>query len=718
MSNEPDDIGAAILQFDRAAVADKVATAQLQAEQIRAAFPLAEWPQLTLERYALGTPDSKSSFCYALEFGSRELGSISGGSARKLIMYARKDGTGYYFDSAYADPEEAWQALRSGFLKAFDLARQGRMEEVDEVDALRSGPVITAKALFVYFPDQLLPIFSQEHLRHFVERLTGEAARGLPPLTANRRLLNWVQERPELAGWHPIEVMYLLYEWGDPRSAPAVVKIAPGEGARLWPECRDGGFICVGWDEVGDLAEFASEEELRAAFAAHNPYNGNQGTVNAKARELWKLRQLQPGDLVVANEGQSKVLAVGTVVTPGYAWRPERAGYKHTVAVSWDESYARTLPEPVKRWGVVTVADVPGPLWRKITGPLEGGPQATVGQAQRGDSALPPTTLDPQLQAIADALQRKGQVVLFGPPGTGKTYTALRFALSWLADNRSDVDPLVEYGSSAFRQTVASLSAADASQQIGQLTQVTFHPSYGYEDFIEGFKPVAAPDGGLNLRLVDGIFKRVCRAASADPKRRYLVLIDEINRGNIPKILGELITLLEVDKRGLAVRLPQSGESFAVPPNVHLLGTMNTADRSIRLLDAALRRRFVFLELAPDAEVLEGAYVGKLHLAELLTGLNSRIRTELGRERQVGHAFLLRDSQPIASEEDFAAVIRGEVVPLLQEYAYDDYAMLARLLGQQAVDETRQRLRELTDVDLVDALYTEFQTAPIDTSLP
>jgi 5-methylcytosine-specific restriction protein B len=552
------------------------------------------------------------------------------------------------------------------------------------------------------------------------------------------------------------------------------------------------------------------------------------------------------------------VLAVGTVVAPGYVWRPERSEYKHTVTVSWDESYGRTLPEPVKRWAVTTVADVPGTLWRKITGPRETvlGSVATSGPGPHGDSALPPAAVDPQLQAVADALERKGQVVLFGPPGTGKTYTALRFALWWLASDRSDVDPLVEYGSAAFRQAVASLSAAgldaaawwmvanpaewswqrmfadgqvtfragriaknytrirpgdvvfcyeaspvrrivgfaqvtdvdphrvepvglralsqvpngptwfDMSQdpqlagsepvanrsqgtlfaltgqeaarlleltgatdetmsaalgavrQVGQLTLVPFHPSYGYEDFIEGFKPVPAPGGGLNLRLLDGVFKRVCRAALAEPNRRHLVLIDEINRGNIPKILGELITLLEVDKRGLAARLPQSGESFTVPPNVHLLGTMNTADRSIRLLDAALRRRFAFLELAPDAEVLEGAYVGKPHLAELLTGLNARIRAELGRERQVGHAFLLRDSQPVASEEDFAAVIRGEVVPLLQEYAYDDYAMLTRPLGQRAIDATRRRLRELTDMDLVDALYNEFQAAPFDAALP
>ncbi len=166
------------------------------------------------------------------------------------------------------------------------------------------------------------------------------------------------------------------------------------------------------------------------------------------------------------------------------------------------------------------------------------------------------------------------------------------------------------------------------------------------------------------------------------------------------------------------MRLPQSGQLFTVPRNVYVLGTMNTADRSIRLLDAALRRRFAFRELLPDTEPLEGAYVGKLHLADLLTNLNSRVRAEVGRERQIGQAFLLREGQPLATDEELAATIREDIIPLLQEYAYDDYSMLTRILGSLVVDETQQCIRQLADADLVDALYAELQTTPSAETLP
>ncbi|GAA0904572.1 hypothetical protein GCM10009558_004340 [Virgisporangium aurantiacum] len=854
-SNVQANLDEAVGLFDRGAVASRVAGADGHAKEIRTLFPLADWPALAVERYALGPPDSKASFCYRLEYGSAELGSIRGRNSRKLIIYARQDGSGWFYDQqAYATHEEAWTAVREGFVRAFALAAEGRVDAVDDIAALRSGPAVTAKAVFVYHPDQLLPIYSQAHLRHFLYRMTGDNHATLSPLTANRRLLDLLRGTGRFDGWHPIEIMNFLYWWADPRAAPAVVKIAPGEAARLWPECRDGGFICVGWDEVGDLSAYASEEEFRAAFAERFPYNGNQSAVTRKAREVWRLASLEPGDRVVANDGITKVLAVGTVVEPGYVWRPERSEFKHTVSVDWDESYARTLAEPVKRWGVTTVAEVPATVWRAITG--EQPVIAQPGVEAESTAAAPRAAEDQQLQALAAALDRKGQVVLYGPPGTGKTYTALRFAVWWLGQDRADLDPLARFGTDAFSAAVTALSSPPAgsaawwmvanpaewsweqmfadgsvdyrfgriarnfaqirpgdvvfcyesqpvqrvvgiarvldvtpasanpvrltplarvgdgptwaqlrdnpvlaasepvvnrsqgtlfaltaeeatelaglvdgvggqvttalshSSDVGQLTQVTFHPSYGYEDFIEGFKPVAATGGGLNLRLVDGIFKRVCHTAATDPARPYLVVIDEINRGNLPKILGELLTLLEEDKRGFTVRLPQSREIFAVPRNVYVLGTMNTADRSIRLLDAALRRRFAFHELLPDREPLEGAFVGKLHLADLLTALNTRIRREVGRERQVGHAFFLRHGQPVATEEEFGAAFRGDVLPLLQEYAADDYGLLVRLLGQALIDEGEQRLRDLPDGDLVDALYTELRASPDAQPLP
>jgi 5-methylcytosine-specific restriction protein B len=232
---------------------------------------------------------------------------------------------------------------------------------------------------------------------------------------------------------------------------------------------------------------------------------------------------------------------------------------------------------------------------------------------------------------------------------------------------------------------------------IQQLTQVTFHPSYTYEDFVEGFRPQATGSGSLDLRLVDGLFKRVCKAAAADPDRPYIVMIDEINRGNIPKIFGELITLLEKDKRGkLSVVLAQSGERFTVPTNLMVIGTMNTADRSIQLLDTALRRRFAFVEVLPEPEVLEGATAGELQLDLFLRGLNEAL-IEQDRERQIGHAVFFVDGNVVGTPEEFASIFRHEILPLLQEYLFDDYVQLAELLGEHIIDKKAQRPSALLD---------------------
>ena len=274
------------------------------------------------------------------------------------------------------------------------------------------------------------------------------------------------------------------------------------------------------------------------------------------------------------------------------------------------------------------------------------------------------------------------------------------YLLSWIAER----DP-----------TLPDLTDADAAAEVGYLTRVTFHPSYTYEDFVEGYKPQATGSGSLALGLEDGVFKRVCRAARLKPDKPFLLLIDEINRGNIPKIFGELITLIERDKRGMTVTLPQSREKFDVPPNVYVLGTMNTADRSIRLLDAALRRRFAFIELMPDTDLLHGAVVGGLDLALFLEILNDRIAKVEGREKQIGHSFLLDETgHPISDVDAFAAQFRHEIIPLLQEYAFEDYLELESYLGKGVVDIDSQRIRPglLDDSQaLVDALAAGFKQA-------
>jgi 5-methylcytosine-specific restriction protein B len=196
----------------------------------------------------------------------------------------------------------------------------------------------------------------------------------------------------------------------------------------------------------------------------------------------------------------------------------------------------------------------------------------------------------------------------------------------------------------------------------------------------------------------EGIFKAICRDARSAKDRKFFLLIDEINRGDIPRIFGELLTLLERDKRGMEVNLPVSGERFSVPPNVFVLGTMNTADRSIALLDTALRRRFGFLELMPDASKLAGASVGgRIPLGPWLTALNERIRAHCGRDArnlQVGHAYFLEDERPVESFSKFARIVAEDVIPLLEEYCYEDYGTLKNILGDGLVDEPHQRIRD------------------------
>ena len=246
-----------------------------------------------------------------------------------------------------------------------------------------------------------------------------------------------------------------------------------------------------------------------------------------------------------------------------------------------------------------------------------------------------------------------------------------------------------------------------------RLTRVTFHPSYSYEDFVEGYRPVPTGTGQLDLRMVDWLFKDACATASADPAHTHILVIDEINRGNIPKIFGELITLLEKDKRGLSLKLPQSKSTFSVPVNLCIIGTMNTADRSVHLLDTALRRRFAFIELMPDAAVLEGATVGPLSLDSFLLNLNDKLRAQVGREKQIGHAIFFDAGEVVESPSTFAGIIKHELLPMLQEYLYEDYDQLAELLGDDIIDRSTQRPTTLLDEGekLCAALANQFGAA-------
>ena len=337
-------------------------------------------------------------------------------------------------------------------------------------------------------------------------------------------------------------------------------------------------------------------------------------------------------------------------------------------------------------------------------------------QPQPPQPPQPPPTPAPSLHDLNQ--------ILYGLPGTGKTWHTVTRAVA-IVENR-EVSEVADEDRRAVKDRFEDYRRA------GQVEMVTFHQNTTYEDFVEGIRPVltepgdrataASPGhsdaGEVHYEMSRGVFRRMTERAADETDKRHVLVIDEINRGNIARIFGELITLIEDSKRigepdEARVTLPGSKTDFGVPANLHVLGTMNTADRSIALLDTALRRRFVFEEMMPDsshrdiATDLDGIDCGKL-----LSAMNRRIAVLLDREHQIGHTYLLRvDSLPA-----LASTFRNRIMPLLQEYFYDDWEKIQAVLNDNGFIRESKPPDDLVRRNLVDADRRVYDLAPADDS--
>lgn len=284
-------------------------------------------------------------------------------------------------------------------------------------------------------------------------------------------------------------------------------------------------------------------------------------------------------------------------------------------------------------------------------------------------------------------------LILYGPPGTGKTYHTIDKALEILGYKGPD-------------DRAEKLKAFKRYRDVEhRIVFTTFHQSMSYEDFVEGIKPVmtSASEESVGYRIEDGIFKKIALKAAKAKKTaadsgniNYVLIIDEINRGNIANIFGELITLIEDSKRAgekeaISVKLPYSKETFSVPNNLYIIGTMNTADRSVEALDSALRRRFVFEEMMPCPDLLKDVKVKNLDISlkDLLETINGRIEVLKDREHQIGHSYFMGFVKGDACEieaEKLLPVFKNNIIPLLQEYFYGDYEKILLVLGDGFIE--------------------------------
>lgn len=270
--------------------------------------------------------------------------------------------------------------------------------------------------------------------------------------------------------------------------------------------------------------------------------------------------------------------------------------------------------------------------------------------------------------------------ILYGPPGTGKTYNTINYAVA-IIENKSFEEIQIE-------DYLDVKKRFEEYKKTNQIKFITFHQSYGYEDFIEGIKAETNEKNEISYKIKNGIFKDLCEKAK-EKEGNYIIIIDEINRGNISKIFGELITLIEDDKRlgiehSISVTLPYSKEEFGVPDNLYIIGTMNTSDRSIALLDTALRRRFSFIEMMPAPDLLDFS-VNEINIKKLLSKINERIEFLYDRDHTIGHSYFikLKDLDEDEKYSELCKIFQNKIIPLLQEYFYDDLEKIQLIFNEQ-----------------------------------
>lgn len=428
---------------------------------------------------------------------------------------------------------------------------------------------------------------------------------------------------------------------------------APGEGSYMWEDFYKRGVMAIGWNEIGDLSLFKNKSEIKEAMK--KIYGSNLSYQNATHATWQFANEMKVGDIIFVKKGRSQLIGRG-IVTSDYFYDSEAEEYNHIRTVNW--THHGEWPYPGKA-AMKTLTDVTPyiDVVEKLKNIFDDDTSEDVEDVEEVEKSYSSYTKEDFLndvfmseeeyERLRSVLVFKKNIILQGAPGVGKTYTAKRLAYSLIGE-----------------------------KNVERVKMVQFHQSYSYEDFIMGFRP---SDIGFELRK--GTFYNFCKRAELDAVNDYFFIIDEINRGNLSKIFGELFMLLENDKRGASLQLVYSDEKFSIPDNLYIIGMMNTSDRSLAMLDYALRRRFAFFDLKPGFET-DGfknyqLTINNSKLTNLITcvkNLNYAIVSDetLGEGFCIGHSYFCNLKPESVDDQVISNIVEYELVPLLKEYWFDE----------------------------------------------
>lgn len=426
---------------------------------------------------------------------------------------------------------------------------------------------------------------------------------------------------------------------------------APGEGSCMWDEFYTSGIMAIGWGEIGDLSTFDSKDAMKIKM--REVIDESLSYKNA-AHATWQFaNEMKIGDIVFVKKGMHQIIGRGVVMSD-YEYDDTRDDeYKNIRQVDW--THNGKWPHPGQAV-MKTLTDITSytDYVEKLNSLFE---DETEEDAEDVEKTYPPYIKEDFLsevfmpeeeyEKLSGILRIKKNIIIQGAPGVGKTFAAKRIAFSMMG-----------------------------VKDVERVMMVQFHQSYSYEDFIMGFRP--STDG---FELKRGAFYNFCKKAEIDGDNDYFFIIDEINRGNLSKIFGELFMLIENDKRGVSLQLLYSDEKFSVPKNIYIIGMMNTADRSLAMLDYALRRRFAFFEIKPGFTTdgfrkyrmsLENEKFDKL--IACVESLNNAISNDesLGDGFCIGHSYFCNLLPDTINDQVLSGIVEYELIPLLKEYWFDE----------------------------------------------